>query len=155
MFVNVSNGVLWVCCPGIWQSGCPMATPLPMSGRWTSSASATCRAAEPSCDTEWWKLCVSRDPLLQLYTVCLVLCLIKTVPSCGSRDFSACPFWQNNSPYSSAEDRRMIHPSGSDKISQQFFRKKKKILSCFTLPPLCFCQETLSEGWCTSETLTH
>lgn len=49
------------CCAGTWQSGWPTVTPLPMFGRWTSNALATCRAAEPSCGTEWWKSCVGSN----------------------------------------------------------------------------------------------
>lgn len=55
------SGILLRWCAGTWQSGCPMATPPPTCGHWTSSALATCRVVELSCDTESWKSCVSRE----------------------------------------------------------------------------------------------
>ncbi len=44
---------------GIWRSGSRTDTPAWASGRWTSSASGLCRAAVRSCDTAWWRSCVS------------------------------------------------------------------------------------------------
>lgn len=50
-------------CAGTWLSGCPMVTPPLTCGHWISNASATYRAVELSCDTEWWKSCVSREKI--------------------------------------------------------------------------------------------
>jgi len=82
-----------------------------MSGPWTSSALATCRAAEPSCDTESWRSCVSREVLLQFQifagsynNLCVVNEEIHSQQDSSVRDCRQSPPSLQKGISSSAED---------------------------------------------------